>query len=55
LKDIVKRNFELIGVVESVALDRGRWRKIIAISVPYLCGNNWTLSASDDDDDDDED
>jgi len=26
-KDIVKRDLELIGVDESVALDRGRWRK----------------------------
>jgi len=30
-KDIVKRDFELIAVDESVALDRGRWRKIISI------------------------
>jgi len=29
-KDIVKRDLELIGVEESEALDRGRWRKIIA-------------------------
>jgi len=28
-KDIAKRDFELIGVEESVALDRGRCRKII--------------------------
>jgi len=29
-KDIVKRDLELIEVDESVALDRGRWSKIIA-------------------------
>jgi len=29
-KDIVKRDLELIGVKECVALDQGRWRKIIA-------------------------
>jgi len=33
-KDIVKRDLELIGVDESVALDRGRWRKIIASPTP---------------------
>jgi len=32
-KDIVKRDWELIGVYESVALDRGRWR-IIASPTP---------------------
>jgi len=33
-KDIVKRDLELIGAEESVALDRGRWRKIIAGPTP---------------------
>jgi len=33
-KDIVKRDFELIVAYESVALDRGRWRKIIASPTP---------------------
>jgi len=30
----VKRDLELIGVDESVALNRGRWRKIIASLTP---------------------
>jgi len=33
-KYIVKRDLELLGVEESVALDRGRWRKIIACVIP---------------------
>jgi len=33
-KDIVKRDLELIGVDESGALDRGRWRKIIVSPTP---------------------
>jgi len=33
-KDIVKRDLELIGVDVSVALDRGRWRTIIASLTP---------------------
>jgi len=33
-KDLVKRDLELIGVDESVALNRGRWRKIIASPTP---------------------
>jgi len=33
-KDKVKRDLELIRVEESVALDRGRWRKIIASPTP---------------------
>jgi len=32
----VRRDLELIGVEESVALFQGRWRKIIARSDPYL-------------------
>jgi len=35
-KDIVKSDLELIGVDENVALDRGRWRKIIAGPTPTL-------------------
>jgi len=34
LKDIVKRDLKLIGVDECVALDRGRWRTIIASPTP---------------------
>jgi len=33
-KDIVKRDLELIGVEQSVALNRGRWRKFIASLTP---------------------
>jgi len=33
-KDIVNRELELMGVEESVALDLGRWRKIIASPTP---------------------
>jgi len=33
-KDIVKRDLELIGVDESMLLDRGRWRKISASPTP---------------------
>jgi len=32
--DIVKNDMELIGVEESVALDRGKWRKIIEGPTP---------------------
>jgi len=46
----VQRDLELIGVDESVALDRGRWRKIIA-SPTLLKGKIWTLNKNDDDDD----
>jgi len=34
LKDIVKRDLELIGVEESVVLHLGRWRKIITSPTP---------------------
>jgi len=33
-KDTVKRDLEHIGLDESVALDQGRWRKIIASKTP---------------------
>jgi len=33
-KDIAMRDIQLIGADDSVALDRGRWRKIIASLTP---------------------
>jgi len=43
LEDIVKRDLELIVVEESVALDRGRLRKIIADNwTPKLKEKLWT-------------
>jgi len=50
---LFKWDLELIGVDESVALDRGRWRKIIASPTPYK-GKIFTLNENDDDDDDDD-
>jgi len=34
LKNLENRDLELIGVDESMALDRGRWRKIITSPTP---------------------
>jgi len=38
-KDIVKRDLEVIGVDESVALDRRRWRRIITSRIRTLREN----------------
>jgi len=52
-KDIVKRDLELLGVDESVALEKGRWRKIITSPTPTSRENMDFLNENVDDDDDD--